>query len=172
MGSTRPTLVTCTLEVPRWSASSLWHSPPDCAAELVLHAQPSRLCAQSERQHLIDVRPRRRNHQSPDPHELEPHQRPHSRTTRTPTPTRLQEKYQDKRQRHEARVLSALDLLGFSASILPVFGSASLRASSRSFERRGAPSRPPPRTLRGGRENHSWPRSKEIIPPKRGPSFT
>ena len=42
-GPARPWQVTCTLEVPRWSASSLRHSPPDCTAELVLHTQPSRL---------------------------------------------------------------------------------------------------------------------------------
>ena len=47
-GPARPWQVTCTLEVPRWSASSLRHSPPDCAAELVLCTQPSRLGAQRE----------------------------------------------------------------------------------------------------------------------------
>ena len=47
-GPARPLQVTCTLKVPRWSASSLRHSPPDCAAELVLRTQPSRLGAQRE----------------------------------------------------------------------------------------------------------------------------
>ena len=154
MGPTRPTLVTCTLEVPRWSASSLRHSPPDCAAELVLHTQPSRLCAQRERQHLIDVRPRRRNHQSPNPHELEPHQRPQPRTTRTPTPTRRlnhtttnssdRRKRPPKEKETKAHVLSALYPLGLSASLLPVFGSASLRSFSRSFSKRGVPQLPAP----------------------------
>ena len=47
-GSRETVQVTCTLEVPRWSASSLRHSPPDCAAEMVLRTQPSRLGAQRE----------------------------------------------------------------------------------------------------------------------------
>ena len=48
MGPTRPTQVTCTLEVPRWSASSLRHFPPVRASTLDHCTQPSRLGAQRE----------------------------------------------------------------------------------------------------------------------------
>ncbi len=67
-------------------------------------------------------------------------------------PTVLPNSYRDSPTKTpEARVLSALYLLGLSASLLPVFGSTSLRASSRNFSKRGVPSRPPPRTPCGGR---------------------
>ena len=48
MGPARPLQVTCTVEVPRWLASSLRHSPPLRASTLDHRTQPSRLGAQRE----------------------------------------------------------------------------------------------------------------------------
>ena len=47
-----------------------------------------------------------------------------------------------------------------------------LPAPAGSFQKRGVPSRLPPRPPRRGRGNHSWPRSKEIHSPKSGPHPT
>jgi len=98
MGPTRPTLVTCTLEVPRWSASSLRHSPPHTTLATL---RPEGKAAPHRRPPQEGETTKAPNHTSlnhtSDPshgHELEPHQRqtsdqrPQPRTTRTPTPTR------------------------------------------------------------------------------------
>ena len=54
-GPARPLQVTCTLEVPRWSTSSLRHSPPVRASTLDHRTQPSRLGAQREGTSRVQV---------------------------------------------------------------------------------------------------------------------
>ena len=145
--------------MPRWSASSLRHSPPDCAAELVLRTQPSRLCAQGEG--TTSETSTTEQQQSPNPQtttrqkaqktmklatttkKTRPRSPKGSQKTRPRSPkgpehTRRKTEPQDPASR------APFYLPGFNASLLPVFGSASLRASSRSFERRGISQFPAP----------------------------
>uniref|UniRef100_A0A8C4NMU8 Uncharacterized protein n=1 Tax=Eptatretus burgeri TaxID=7764 RepID=A0A8C4NMU8_EPTBU len=70
-------------------------------------------------------------------------------------------------------VLRALISPRSNASPLPFYRSAHLPAPAGSFQKRGVPSRPLPCTPRGGQENHSWHRSREIHSPKiRPPPFS
>ena len=89
-----------------------------------------------------------------------------------PTTTKRPTHSQRGQKRPRPGVLSALIFLGSNASLLPVFCSAPLPVPAGSFQKRGVPSRPPPRAPRGGRENHSWHRSRRSIPPKSGHHFS
>ena len=88
---------------------------------------------------------------------------PHDLAPREKAPPRRQDQLDDdettkepprsspKTKRPRPGVLPALISLGSNPSLLPVYCSAHLPAPAGSFQKRGVPSRPPPRALRGGR---------------------
>ena len=163
-GPTRPLQVTCTLVV-RWWVSSLRRSPPGCAGwrgRAGKAAPPVRVLRASTRttEPKTPRRPGRgRNHHRTQHTRLGAQEEETTTTKRTTTT--------ESPRRPRPGVLRALISLSSNASLLPVHCSAPLPAPAGSFEKRGVPSRPP--SPRGGRENHSWPRSREIHSPKMRP---
>ena len=144
IGPTRLMLVTCTFEVPQWSASSLRHSPPDCTAELVLRTKPSRLGAQREGTTLETSTTRR-----PRPSEGSSLNRTsvnHMSTTSDEQARNRKgsdhQKADETSHHHEKtrpHVSCGLISLPSSALLLPVYRSALLRALAGMFPKGGVP---------------------------------
>ena len=68
-------------------------------------------------------------------------------------------------------VLRALISLGSNPSLLPVYCSAPLPAPAGSFQKRGVPSRPPPRAARGTRKIILGPGPRKSFPQKEAPTL-
>ena len=173
ISATRPTLVTCTLVVRR-SASSLRHSPPrhaDCAAERVkrrLSFAPfaPRSRTTTPKGKAPGARTTTKQQQSPD--------QKSSMTTKPPTTLHKRGRKDD----HHTHKTQTWRPVSPYIPQVPTPRSSPFSAPPpfqllREASRKGAcPLVPLPARRAGGERNHSWPRSKEIFPPKSGPHST